>query len=191
MKKILFFMATLCCLFLLVPNTTQAATKSYKTGYINNKKKVKIYTSPGKKSQVIKKVSHGTKIKYKKYNKNWYMVKINKQRGYIQSKHISNKKMAKQTNMQYTWSYFRRMGVIYWGNWTWTWYSQRVLPGGGLHIPGRHVNQNGYVCDEGGYICLASSVLSRGTVVDTPFGSQGKIYDSGCSSHILDVYVNW
>ena len=43
-------MATLCCLFLLVPNTTQAATKNYRTGYINNKKKVKIYISPNKKS---------------------------------------------------------------------------------------------------------------------------------------------
>lgn len=68
------------------------------------------------------------------------MIKINKQKGYIQSKYISNKKMAKQTNIQYTWNYFRHMGVIHWGNWTWTWYSQRVLPGGGLHIPGRHVN---------------------------------------------------
>lgn len=191
MKKILFFMATICCLFLLFPNNTYAAKNSYKTEYINSKNKVKIYTSPNKKSRVAKKYPHGTKIKYKKYNKKWYIVKIGKKKRYIEKKYVSNKKMAKQTNMKYTWSYFRQMGVIYWGNWTWTWYSQRVLPGGGLHIPGRHVNQNGYVCDQGNYICLASSVLGRGTVVDTPFGSQGKIYDSGCSSHILDVYVSW
>jgi hypothetical protein len=83
------------------------------------------------------------------------------------------------------------MGVIKWGGWTWTWYSQRVLPGGGLHIPGRHVGPNGYIMDKNGRICLASSKLKKGTIVDTPFGAQGCVYDSGCASHILDVYVDW
>lgn len=91
----------------------------------------------------------------------------------------------------YSPSYFCRMGVIEWGGWTWTWYSERVLPGGGLHIPGRYTDELGYVRDGDGYLCLASSVLSRGTVVDTPFGSPGKVYDSGCASYILDVYVGW
>ena len=83
------------------------------------------------------------------------------------------------------------MGVIYWGGWRWTWYSQNVLPGGGLNIPGRHVDENGYVCDGDGYICLASSVLAKGTVVNTPFGKPGKVYDSGCAADTLDVYTNF
>ena len=83
------------------------------------------------------------------------------------------------------------MGVIYWGGWRWTWYSQNVLPGGGLNIPGRHVDGNGYVCDGDGYICLASSVLAKGTVIDTPFGKPGKVYDSGCAADTLDVYTNF
>lgn len=92
---------------------------------------------------------------------------------------------------EYSASYFRKMGVIYWGAYRWTYYSERVLPGGGLNIPGRHSNSAGYICDEDGYICLASNDLSKGTIVSTPFGSAGKIYDCGCASGTLDVYVNW
>ena len=82
-------------------------------------------------------------------------------------------------------------GVIYWGGYRWTWYSEKVLPGGGLQIPGRYVDESGYVCDENGYICLASSELGWGTVIDTPFGKSGCVYDSGCDSGTLDVYVSW
>lgn len=83
------------------------------------------------------------------------------------------------------------MGVIDWGGWTWTYYSEKVLPGEGLYLPGRNTDENGFICDGDGYICLASTALSWGTIVDTPFEKQGKVYDSGCDSHILDVYVSW
>lgn len=81
------------------------------------------------------------------------------------------------------------MGVIYWGDYRWTYYSESVLPGGGLNIPGRYTDEIGFVCDENGYICLASSDLSYGTIVSTPFGRMGCVYDSGCPSGTLDVYV--
>lgn len=85
----------------------------------------------------------------------------------------------------------RFLGVIYAGDFRWTWYSQNVLPGGGLQIPGRHVDENGYICDENDRICLASSDLEWGTIVTTPFGKEGCIYDSGCASGTLDVYVDF
>ena len=91
----------------------------------------------------------------------------------------------------YSASYFRNQGVLYYNNWTWKYYSEKVLPGEGLNIPGRHSDSNGYICDENNYICLASAVLSKGTVVKTPLGKYGKVYDDGCSSDVLDVYVNW
>lgn len=94
-------------------------------------------------------------------------------------------------NATYSASYLKRMGVINWGGWRWTWYSQKVLSGGGLKIPGRHVDGNGYVCDENGYICLASGSLAKGTVVKTPFGKMGKVYDCGCAANTLDVYTNF
>ena len=86
---------------------------------------------------------------------------------------------------------FKRMGVIRWGGWKWTWYSQKVLPGGGLKIPGRHVDKNGYVCDKKNRIVLSSSTLKRGKVIKTPFGKKGKVYDTGCARGVVDVYVNW
>lgn len=90
----------------------------------------------------------------------------------------------------YSASYFRQIGVIYWNGWRWTWYSERVLPGTGLNIPGRHT-EGGYVLDGEGYICLASDALGYGTVVETPFGSYGKVYDCGCGYDTIDVYVSW
>ena len=99
--------------------------------------------------------------------------------------------IIEETETYYSAGYFMSAGVIYWDGWRWTWYSQQVLPGGGLNIPGRHVDENGYICDENEYICLASSSLGWGTIVNTPFGKQGKVYDSGCDSDVLDVYVNW
>lgn len=91
----------------------------------------------------------------------------------------------------YSASKFRNTGVIHWNGWRWTWYSKRVLPGGGLNIPGRHIDSNGYICDENENICLSSSSLSKGTVIATPFGKNGKVYDTGCASDTIDVYVNW
>ena len=91
----------------------------------------------------------------------------------------------------YTPNEFYNMGIIEWGGWFWTYYSEVYMPGTALPIPGRWTDENGYVCDENNYICLASSSLPKGTIVDTPFGKMGKVYDCGCLSYILDVYVNW
>jgi len=92
----------------------------------------------------------------------------------------------------YSASYFRRTGRIRWGGWDWTYYSERILPGYGLRIPGRHTDSLGYVRDENGYLCLASDALSRGTVIETPFGSYGRVYDCGPeNNYTVDVYVGW
>lgn len=89
--------------------------------------------------------------------------------------------------------YLTKRGGVYHNPYTGlkeTWYSQRVLPGGGLDIPGRHVNDEGFVCDEDGYICVASSTYSKGAIIETSRG-MGKVYDSGCAPGILDIYTNW
>ncbi len=84
----------------------------------------------------------------------------------------------------------RRNGVVYYNGHRETWYSQRVLPGGGLSIPGRHVASDGTVRDGDGYICVASSDLKQGTVVETTLGT-AKVYDSGCSTGTVDIYTDW
>lgn len=90
----------------------------------------------------------------------------------------------------YTGESFKSQGVIYENGTRYTWYSQNVLPGGGLDIPGRHVGDNDLIYDADGYVVVASDDYGKGTVVDTPFGS-GKVYDSGCDSGTIDIYTNY
>lgn len=88
----------------------------------------------------------------------------------------------------YSLEQFLFSGVINWGGYRFTFYSQKVLPGSGLAIPGRHVNEAGYVSDTDGYIVLAGDA-PKGTVFETPFGYQGKVYDRGTFGNHLDVYI--
>lgn len=88
----------------------------------------------------------------------------------------------------YTLEQFMFAGAINWEGYRFTYYSEKVLPGPGLEIPGRHVSEGGYVSDADGYIVLAGS-HPKGTVFDTPFGHQGKIYDRGTFGNHLDVYI--
>ena len=92
---------------------------------------------------------------------------------------------------KYSCSRFKKLGRVRYGNYTYTWYSQRVLPGGGLNIPGRHLNEHGLVVDENEYVVIASDDLPHGTVVDTPVGIQGIIYDEGSGNGNLDIYCDW
>lgn len=99
-----------------------------------------------------------------------------------------------QSNTQaiYSLDQFIRDGRIKWGGYEWTYYSQQVLPGGGLNIPGRHVNAYGYVSDKDGYIVLAAPSSwgnVKGTVYNTPFGFKGKVYDVNAGGTSLDVYI--
>ncbi len=84
----------------------------------------------------------------------------------------------------------RSGGVYYYNGHKETWYSERVLPGGALDIPGRCTDDSGLVRDEEGYICVASPDYPKGTVVETSLGT-GKVYDSGCASGVIDIYTNW
>lgn len=90
-------------------------------------------------------------------------------------------------------SEFQYLGVVEDGDTTYTWYSEQVLPGGGLddlNENGRHVDSDGFVVDGDGYIAVASSDYEVGTVVDTPWG-EGKVYDTGCAEGAVDVYTAW
>lgn len=73
-----------------------------------------------------------------------------------------------------------------------TYYSQQVLPGEGLNIPGRHVAEDGTVRDGDGYICVAANeaYLPYGSIVETSLG-KAKVYDSGCDYGTIDIYTNW
>ena len=81
-------------------------------------------------------------------------------------------------------------GRIWYNGHTETYYSQKVLPGGGLAIPGRHIASDGTIRDADGYIVLASDDYPRGTAVETSLGA-GKVYDTGSGSGNIDLYTDW
>ena len=90
-------------------------------------------------------------------------------------------------------SEFQYLGVVEDGDTTYTWYSENVLPGGGLddlNENGRHVDESGFVVDGDGYIAVASSDHEMGEIVETPWG-EGKVYDTGCAEGAVDVYTAW
>ena len=88
---------------------------------------------------------------------------------------------------------FMYYGVVEDGERFYTWYSERVLPGGGLtelNENGRH-SEGGFVKDGDGYIAVASCDYPKGTVIDTPFG-EAKVYDTGyLQPGQVDVYTSF
>ena len=126
----------------------------------------------------------------------WSKVFIDNLECYIHSDFLSTEKPVIQTAQTVQTSYstyspsdLMNLGVIYDGGYKYTWYSERVLPGGGLNIPGRYSDGN-FVRDENGYICVASSDFDKGTILETPWGT-AKVYDCGCASGTIDIYVSW
>ena len=83
-------------------------------------------------------------------------------------------------------------GVTYFNGHRETYYSQNVLPGSALYIPGRHVADDGTIRDWQGYICAAAdtSFFDRYDIVLTSLGP-AKIYDTGCPYGTIDIYVDW
>ena len=83
---------------------------------------------------------------------------------------------------------FKSQGVIYQNGIRYTYYSSNVL----YHYRTSEWNagSDGIYRDSAGYIVVASSDHSQGSVVSTPFGA-GKVYDSGCASGTIDIYTNF
>ena len=81
-------------------------------------------------------------------------------------------------------------GRIWFNGHSETYYSQKVLPGGGLAIPGRHSASDGTIRDKDNYIVVASDDYPKGTVVQTSLGA-GKVYDTGSGKGNIDLYTDW
>ena len=182
MKKLLVSIVILLCV-MSVPVPAQASTTiRYTTKTVALKDKAN--------GKTIRKVKANTKMRINKTGKVWARVKYKSKEYAVKKKYLNKQNSPKR----YTAAYFRKAGRINWRGCSFTYYSQRVLPGGGLRIPGRHVDKRGFVCDKDGYIVIASTVnmKKKHAVVATPFGKFGKVYDCGAgSSKWRDVYVAW
>lgn len=106
-----------------------------------------------------------------------------------QTKRKEQKRKEKVNRGNYTIRDLEYHGVIKWNNKKFTYYSERVLPGKGLKILGRHT-ENGFVKDSMKYIVLAATKQQRGKIIETPFG-QGKVYDvcAACAPNHYDIYT--
>ena len=133
------------------------------------------------------------------------IIKSNNARESLKAKKKKNKNKSKKANyfdgvkLKYNKTYTvssnpltKTAGVTYFNNHKETYYSQRVLPGTALNIPGRHVAEDGTVRDKDGFIVVAAdlSYKARGSKVMTSRGP-GKVYDTGCAYGVIDIYVNW
>ena len=176
---------------------------------------VNIRAEASLQAKIIKTVPINTRLQVIDSEAEWTEVIEGENTYYIYSKYLSNKKtditVSSRGNIERTITtksnnnnnnndiktkgssssnpLTRSKGVVYYNGHRETWYSQKVLPGGGLKIPGRHVDSRGLVCDGDGYICVASSDLAKGTIVETSLGT-GKVYDSGCASGTIDIYCD-
>ena len=170
---------------------------------------VNLREKPNLNSKIIRVLPINTQVSVIESESEWLEVKEEEHTYYIYSKYVSNEKTKIEQSKVTSRSgdsvrknttvtkgkvssnpLTKSKGVVYFNGHKETWYSQKVLPGGGLKIPGRHVDSRGLVCDGDGYICVASSDYKKGTVVETSLGT-GKVYDSGCASGTIDIYTNW
>ena len=189
-----------------MPILAAAATNYYRcedgSAYFHKTAKDKVYSTvnlnmrknPNMDADIIDTVPVGFEMKRigissSNSNSGWDMIKYKGEQLFVWNEFLSEKKIVKEDIIAH--NTFKKLGVVFWNNYRWTWYSERVLPGGGLNIPGRYKDEKGYICDKDGYICLASNDLKKGTLVSTPFGKGGKVYDCGCDNGTLDVYVGW
>lgn len=96
---------------------------------------------------------------------------------------------SEPTHAPYQGSSFKRDGVWYDDEWRYTWYSSNDA----YHYRTGEweADEQGVYRDADGYAVVASSDLAEGTVIEgTPFGD-AKVYDCGCPSGTVDVYVNF
>ena len=166
---------------MLISSTAQAKTLTrYTTQTVNLKNRVKGHT--------VHKVKRNTRVRLIKTGKRWAKVRYKGETLVCKQKFLHSYKSPKK----YRGSYFRSAGVIWWRDQKFTWYSQRILPGYGLRIPGRHLDGQGFVCDGKGYIVLGSNTANRGKIIATPFGRYGKVYDAGAvGTYWFDCFTDF
>ena len=161
---------------------------------------------PNKEAEIIDVLSKDTRVEaYESGNPDWNKIKFDDYTGYVYNAYLveedtvipfgkEEKEIFSPTvgKTVYSKEEFIYAGIINWNGWNWTYYTLSEWPGQtSTPVEGRYVNNTGFVCDPDGYVILASADLSPYTVVETPFGITGKVYDTGCPSGYLDVYVDW
>lgn len=185
------------CVTYNIESTTYTALEEKveeKTMYVTSENGLNYRTFPSKQDDktIVDVLPKGEEVLVliEDYCNGWSIVNIDDEYYFMFSEFLSEEKPIIQECL-YSPSYFKKMGIIYWGGYEYSYYSERVLKGGGLNIPNRHTDENGYVCDGNNRICVASGVLKKGTILPSPFGKELCVYDWCGTGSRVDVYVNW
>lgn len=159
---------------------------------------VNLRTYPSTEASVAASLNTNDTVERIHQIEDWSAVKYLDRIYFVHNDYISLTEVEKKVYTPiYSSSYLRRMGVVRHNGKTYTWYSQRVLPGGGLRIPGRHVSNDGYVVDENDYVAIAMNNIPMGAVIEIPFHNGfAKVYDRVGSSeyganNVIDIYTNF
>lgn len=175
--------------------STKPTFKKY-TMYI--KTTTKIRNKPSKKGKVVKTYYKGKKVTVYGKKGDWRRIGKNL---WVYKKNIVKKNpmgVYKGVKLKYNGKYnvckkplTRRMGVKHFQGHKETYYSQKVLPGKGLKIPGRHVANDGTIRDKDGYIVISCNYIKYGGTIMTSLGP-AKRYDCGSmTGKWIDIYTNW
>lgn len=157
-----------------------------------------VRNKPSEKGKIVKTYHKGKKVTVYEKKGDWRRVGKNL---WIKKSTISKKDPMgtyKGVKLKYNGRYnvcknplTSRMGVKYFQGHKETYYSQRVLPGLGLKIPGRHVADDGTIRDKDGYIVVSCNYIKYGSKIMTSLGP-AKRYDCGSmTGKWIDIYVNW
>lgn len=118
----------------------------------------------------------------------WDKVSYQNQEVYICGQYLASVAIL---DTVYSAAWFKYNGVFNYNGYKWTWYSETVLSGGGLDIPGRHLDEQNYICDQNDRIVVACGSLPKGTIISSPLGKECIVLDS-CPTHgVIDVYTHF
>lgn len=179
--------------------TTKVNTTFKKYSLYVKTNTAKVYSKPTSKAKVVNTYCKGKKVTVIGKKGNWRKIKKNK---WIHKDKLSKKDPMgtyKGVKLKYNGKYnvsknplTPRKGVVYFKGHKETYYSQRVLPGNGLKIPGRHVaTSDGTIRDKDGYIVVAINYLKKGSKIMTSLGP-ARNYDRGdMTGRWIDIYTDW
>lgn len=176
-------------------------------GYVTAETTLNVRPWPSLDSEVKGSLPFNKEVHYSVFNDKWLLIEYEGGYGFISSAYIGKTKWVAEESTStsssdesnsssgalYSAASLRHNGVIRWNGHKYTWYTSSQLGFDVAYgpIPGMWADSNGYWRDADGYICVASSDYGAGTVVSTPFGHSGKVYDCGCASGKIDIYTNW
>lgn len=151
--------------------------------------RVNIRTAPAvSEDTYITTLSKNTRVDIVEDLGDWDKVTYQDQEVYICEKYLASVAIL---DTIYSAAWFKQAGVFHYNGYKWTWYSETALPGGGLNIAGRHLDEQNYVCDENGRIVVACGSLPKGTIISSPLGKECIVLDSCPTSGVIDVYTHF